>query len=85
MGRKRKLALARLLAEDFNVLLLDEPTNHLDNEMIAWLEDYLRSYKGVVLMVTHDRYFLDRVPTVFLKSVMEKCMAMMPIILDFLN
>ena len=60
-GQKRKLALARLLAEDFNVLLLDEPTNHLDNEMIAWLEDYLRSYKGVVLMVTHDRYFLDRV------------------------
>lgn len=60
-GQKRKLALAKTLAFEFDVLLLDEPTNHLDNEMIAWLEDYLRSYKGVVLMVTHDRYFLDRV------------------------
>ena len=44
-----------------DVLLLDEPTNHLDNEMVTWLEDFLRSFKGVVIMVTHDRYFLDRV------------------------
>ena len=47
--------------EDFDVLLLDEPTNHLDNEMLTWLEDYLNRYKGTVIMVTHDRYFLDRV------------------------
>lgn len=60
-GQKRKVALAKVLAGDFDVLLLDEPTNHLDDEMIAWLEDYLKGYKGVVLMVTHDRYFLDRV------------------------
>ena len=42
-------------------MLLDEPTNHLDGEMISWLEDYLKRYKGVVIMVTHDRYFLDKV------------------------
>ena len=53
--------LAGTLAGDFDVLLLDEPTNHLDGEMIAWLEEYLRTYRGTVLMVTHDRYFLDRV------------------------
>ena len=47
--------------QDFDVLLLDEPTNHLDNEMLTWLEDYLNRYKGTVIMVTHDRYFLDRV------------------------
>ena len=46
---------------NFDVLLLDEPTNHLDEAMIRWLEEYLRSYKGTVIMVTHDRYFLDRV------------------------
>ena len=50
-----------MLAEDVDILLLDEPTNHLDEGMIIWLEDYLRNYRGVVLMVTHDRYFLDRV------------------------
>lgn len=60
-GQKRKVALAKILATEFDVLLLDEPTNHLDEEMIAWLEDYLRNFKGVILMVTHDRYFLDKV------------------------
>lgn len=60
-GQKRRTALAKTLAGEFDVLILDEPTNHLDEEMISWLEDYLRSYRGVVLMVTHDRYFLDRV------------------------
>ena len=60
-GQRRKVALAKTLAQEFDVLLLDEPTNHLDQEMIQWLEDYLRDYKGTVLMVTHDRYFLDRV------------------------
>ena len=49
------------MVQDFDVLLLDEPTNHLDNEMLTWLEDYLNRYKGTVIMVTHDRYFLDRV------------------------
>ena len=60
-GQRRKAALAKTLAEDFDVLLLDEPTNHLDQEMTAWLEDYLRDFRGTILMVTHDRYFLDRV------------------------
>lgn len=60
-GQKRKVALAKVLASDFDVLLLDEPTNHLDEAMLVWLETYLRDFKGVVLMVTHDRYFLDRV------------------------
>ncbi|OUQ46776.1 zinc/iron permease [Drancourtella sp. An12] len=60
-GQRRKVALAKVLAEDVDILLLDEPTNHLDEGMIIWLEDHLRNYRGVVLMVTHDRYFLDRV------------------------
>lgn len=60
-GQKKRVALAKTIATSFDVLLLDEPTNHLDNEMITWLEDYLRKYKGVIIMVTHDRYFLDKV------------------------
>ena len=60
-GQRRKVAMAKVLVSDFDVLLLDEPTNHLDEEMITWLEEYLREYKGVILMVTHDRYFLDKV------------------------
>lgn len=60
-GQKKKVALAKTLTFSFEILLLDEPTNHLDSEMISWLEDYLKRYKGVVIMVTHDRYFLDKV------------------------
>ena len=60
-GQKRRVVLAKTLAGNFDVLLLDEPTNHLDGEMIAWREEYLRGYRGTILMVTHDRYFLDRV------------------------
>ncbi|MBS7209569.1 MAG: ABC-F family ATP-binding cassette domain-containing protein [Lachnospiraceae bacterium] len=60
-GQKKKVALAKTLTSSFEVLLLDEPTNHLDSEMIEWLEDYLKKYKGGVIMVTHDRYFLDKV------------------------
>lgn len=60
-GQKRRVVLAKVLSQDFDVLLLDEPTNHLDGSMIEWLEEYLRSYRGTVIMVTHDRYFLDRV------------------------
>jgi ATP-binding cassette subfamily F protein uup len=60
-GQRRKAALAKVLAQEFDVLLLDEPTNHLDQQMISWLEDYLREQKSTLLMVTHDRYFLDRV------------------------
>ncbi|MDO4273245.1 MAG: ABC-F family ATP-binding cassette domain-containing protein [Eubacteriales bacterium] len=60
-GQKKRVALARTLVNPADVLILDEPTNHIDNEMAAWLEDYLIRFKGVVVMVTHDRYFLDRV------------------------
>ena len=60
-GQKKRVALARVLVNPADVLILDEPTNHLDNEMATWLEEFLKNFKGVVLMVTHDRYFLDRV------------------------
>ena len=60
-GQKKRLALARTLIEPSELLLLDEPTNHLDSDMIEWLEQYLKQYKGALLMVTHDRYFLDSV------------------------
>lgn len=60
-GQRRRVVLAKVLSGESDVLLLDEPTNHLDGEMINWLEEYLRSYRGNVVMVTHDRYFLDRV------------------------
>ncbi|MFP3943428.1 MAG: energy-dependent translational throttle protein EttA [Alphaproteobacteria bacterium] len=60
-GEQRRVALCRLLLEKPDLLLLDEPTNHLDAESVAWLEHYLRDYPGAVILVTHDRYFLDNV------------------------
>ncbi|MEZ5914491.1 MAG: energy-dependent translational throttle protein EttA, partial [Parvularculaceae bacterium] len=60
-GEKRRVALARLLLSKPDLLLLDEPTNHLDAESVAWLENHLREYAGAVILVTHDRYFLDNV------------------------
>jgi sulfate-transporting ATPase len=60
-GEKRRVALCRLLLQEPDVLLLDEPTNHLDAESVDWLEQHLRQYKGTVIAVTHDRYFLDNV------------------------
>ena len=60
-GERRRVALCRLLLRQPDVLLLDEPTNHLDTESIQWLEAHLRQYKGTVIAVTHDRYFLDNV------------------------
>ncbi len=60
-GERRRVALCRLLLQEPDVLLLDEPTNHLDAESILWLEEHLRQYKGTVIAVTHDRYFLDNV------------------------
>ena len=62
-GQKTRVALGKLLVTKPDIILLDEPTNHLDMESIAWLETYLKSYKGAVLIVAHDRYFLDRVVT----------------------
>jgi ATP-binding cassette ChvD family protein len=60
-GERRRVALCRLLLKEPDILLLDEPTNHLDAESVAWLETHLREYKGTVIAVTHDRYFLDNV------------------------
>ncbi len=60
-GQKTRLALAKLLLSKPNILILDEPTNHLDIETLSWLESYLQSYEGAILIVSHDRYFLDRV------------------------
>lgn len=60
-GEKRRVALCRLLLREPDVLLLDEPTNHLDAESVLWLEEHLRQYKGTIIAVTHDRYFLDNV------------------------
>ncbi|MBK8978321.1 MAG: ABC-F family ATP-binding cassette domain-containing protein [Planctomycetes bacterium] len=62
-GERRRVALARLLLQEPELLLLDEPTNHLDAEVVAWLEDLLRTWAGSLVLVTHDRYFLDRVAT----------------------
>ena len=60
-GERRRVALCRLLLKEPDILLLDEPTNHLDAESVAWLEKHLQEYKGTVIAVTHDRYFLDNV------------------------
>ncbi len=59
-GEKTRLAMAKLLLEEPDLLILDEPTNHLDLDTLAWLEDYLKSYKGAILIVSHDRYFLNK-------------------------
>src|SRR5687767_12516190 len=60
-GEKRRVALAKVLLSRPDMLLLDEPTNHLDADSVAWLEEHLRDYPGTVILVTHDRYFLDNV------------------------
>eukprot|EP01031_Cornospumella_fuschlensis_P008919 gene8919-10966_t len=62
-GERRRIALCKLLLEKPDMLLLDEPTNHLDAESIAWLQKHLIAYKGTILIVTHDRYFLDDITT----------------------
>ncbi|KAF5270954.1 hypothetical protein FQR65_LT17736 [Abscondita terminalis] len=71
-GERRRVALCRLLLQEPDVLLLDEPTNHLDAESIDWLEQHLQQYKGTVIAVTHDRYFLDNVAGWILERIVEK-------------
>jgi len=60
-GEKKRVAIARALVVPCEILIMDEPTNHLDSQMVLWLENYLKSFNGAIIMVTHDRYFLDRV------------------------
>lgn len=74
-GEKRRVALCRLLLAQPNILLLDEPTNHLDADSVAWLEQYLESYKGLIVAITHDRYFLDNVASYILELDQGKCYA----------
>ena len=60
-GQRKRIAMARALIQPSDLLILDEPTNHIDNETVEWLEDYLKKWKGALLLITHDRYFLNRV------------------------
>ena len=62
-GQRKRVGLAQVLIQDFDLLLLDEPTNHLDFDSIKWLEEYLNDYQGALLVITHDRYFLDAITT----------------------
>jgi len=71
-GQKTKLALARLLLREPDIMMLDEPTNHLDMETLFWLEDYLRNYRKTVLVISHDRYFLDRITNKILEIENKK-------------
>ena len=72
-GEKTSVILGKILLENPDILLLDEPTNHLDMESIEWLEGHLRSYKGIVIIVSHDRYFLDHVVTKIVELENKEC------------
>ena len=72
-GEKRRVALCRALVGQPDLLLLDEPTNHLDSESIRWLEDFLRQFRGAVIFVTHDRYFLDVIATRIIELADGRC------------
>lgn len=72
-GQKTRVALGKLLMQSPDLIILDEPTNHLDLHSIAWLETYLLNYKGAVLLVSHDRYFLDRIATKVIELDQAKC------------
>ncbi len=76
-GQKTRVALSRLLLQKPDLIILDEPTNHLDLNSIAWLETYLLNYKGAVLIVSHDRYFLNRITTKIIEIDQTKCTTFM--------
>ena len=66
-GERKRVAMAGLFTNECDILILDEPTNHIDSDMVEWLENYLKKFRGAIFMVTHDRYFLDRVTNVILE------------------
>ena len=66
-GQKTRVALCKLLLKNPDILLLDEPTNHLDLDAIEWLEEYLKNYKGTIVIISHDRFFLDSITIELLK------------------
>ena len=89
-GQKKKAALAATLLSDCEILLLDEPTNHLDSEMTEWLELYLRAYKKALVMITHDRYFLDLVCNTQLLAeeilaclVINRCITVVTVLISY--
>ena len=84
-GQQKRVALAQALVEEPELLILDEPTNHLDTETVDWLEDYLSSYSGALLLVTHDRYFLDRVTNRMLEVAEAECSGSRAITARFLE
>ncbi len=75
-GQRKRVALAAVFVHPADVLVLDEPTNHLDSDMVLWLEQQLRRFTGGLIMVTHDRYFLDRVTGILQNSLTEICLCM---------
>ncbi len=84
-GQRTRLALARMLLQHPDILILDEPTNHLDIETLSWLEGYLQSYTGALLIVSHDRYFLDKVATEVYELNRKKCATIKGIIRSILT
>ena len=84
-GQRKRIALANTLLSQADVLVLDEPTNHLDSTMADWLEEYLKSFRGALVMVTHDRYFLDSVSNRIVEIDKGKHTVIRPIILAFWN
>ena len=80
-GEKVRCLLSKMMISGANILILDEPTNHLDMESISWLETYLLNYPGAVFIVSHDRYFLDKVVTKLWKSKQEICVCTVATIL----
>ena len=66
-GERKRVAMAGIFTNPCDILILDEPTNHIDSDTVEWLEGYLKKFRGAIFMVTHDRYFLDRVTNVILE------------------
>ena len=84
-GQRKRVALAEALIHPADLLILDEPTNHIDNETVDWLEQFLNKRRGALLMITHDRYFLDRVANRMLELDRGKLHSPIIWLLEFMN